>query len=343
MHDHPAKATADPVLVEATRGDIVESRHRGAIAVVDAAGGIVLALGDTEQPVFARSAIKPLQALPLIETGAADRFGLGEQELALACASHHGESVHVAAVARWLERIGLSPDDLECGAHLPNDTKAAHALIRAGTAPSPLHNNCSGKHTGFLTTARHLGEPTRGYIQPDHPVQRRVLAMLEAMTGCDLSHAPRGTDGCGIPVIGIPLAAMAEAMARLADPRSVPPARATAGHRLLDAMAAKPLMVDGTGGFPTVVMETVPERVRLKPGAEGVFCAALPTLRLGVALKIESGHGRAAEVAMGAVLRRLGALTAADVGALAALLRPPINNVAGRRVGELRPTAALEG
>jgi L-asparaginase II len=343
MHDHPAEAAADPVLVEATRGEMVESRHRGAVAVVDAGGGITLALGDIERVIYARSAIKPLQALPLIESGAADRFGLGQEELALACASHHGESVHVTAVARWLERLGLGPADLECGAHLPNDTPAAHALIRSGTAPSPLHNNCSGKHAGFLATARHLGEPTRGYIQPDHPVQRRVLAILEAMTGRDLARAPRGTDGCGIPVIGIPLAAMAQAMARLADPQGVPPARAAAARRLLDAMAAKPLMVDGTGGFPTVVMETAPARVRLKPGADGVFCAALPTLRLGVALKIESGHGRAAEVAIGAVLRRLGALTPADVSGLALLLRPPVNNVAGRRVGELRPTAALEG
>jgi L-asparaginase II len=341
MHDHPAEATADPVLVEATRGDMIESRHRGAVAVVDAAGRLVLALGDVERPVFARSAIKPLQALPLVESGAADRFGLGEQELALACASHHGESVHVAAVAHWLERLGLGPDDLECGAHLPNDTAAAHALIRAGAAPSPLHNNCSGKHAGFLTTARHLGEPTRGYIQPDHPVQRRVLAVLEAMTGRDLSRAPRGTDGCGIPVIGIPLSAMAQAMARLADPREVPGPRAAAGRRLLDAMAAKPLMVDGTGGFPTLVMEAAGQRVRLKPGAEGVFCAALPTLRLGVALKIESGNGRAAEVAMGAVLQRLGAFTAVDASTLAPLLRPIINNVAGRRVGEMRAATAL--
>jgi L-asparaginase II len=319
---------------------MIESRHRGAVAVVDAAGRVVLTLGDVERPVFGRSAIKPLQALPLVESGAADRFGLGEQELALACASHHGEAVHVAAVARWLERLGLDPDDLECGAHLPNDTAAAHALIRAETAPSPLHNNCSGKHAGFLTTARHLGEATRGYIQPDHPVQRRVVAVLEAMTGRDLSRAPRGTDGCGIPVIGIPLAALAQAMARLADPRE-PGSRAAAGRRLLDAMAAKPLMVDGTGGFPTLVMEAAGERVRLKPGAEGVFCAALPTLRLGVALKIENGHNRAAEVAMGAVLQRLGALTAADASALAPLLRPIINNVAGRRVGELRAATAL--
>ena len=135
MHDHPAETNANPVLVEATRGDMIESRHRGAVAVVDAAGRFVLALGDVERPVFARSAIKPLQALPLVESGAADRFGLTAEELALACASPHGESVHVTAVAHWLERLGLGPDDLECGAHLPNDTAAAQALIRAGAAP----------------------------------------------------------------------------------------------------------------------------------------------------------------------------------------------------------------
>jgi L-asparaginase II len=333
--------TVDPVLIEVVRGEMVESRHRGACAVVDAAGRAALALGDCEQLVYGRSAIKPLQALPLIETGAADRYGLGAGEIALACASHRGESVHVAAVAAWLERIGLGPDDLECGAHPPLNPAAAQALIRAGEAPSALHNNCSGKHAGFLTTARHLGEPTRGYIDADHPVQRRVAAALAAMTGCDLARAPRGIDGCGIPVIGLPLAAMARAMARLADPRGLAGERQTAARRILDAMAAEPLMVDGSGSFTTRVLEAAGAAVRLKPGAEGVFCAALPGLGFGVALKIADGAGRAAEMAMGALLLRLGVLDDAQAAALAPLLRPKLLNVAGRTVGELRPAPAL--
>src|SRR5262249_45349998 len=149
-------------------------------------------------------AIKPIQALPLIETGAADRYGLGPPEIALACASHNGEPRHVALVTAWLKRIGLGVTDLECGTHLPYHEEPAQAMSRAGREPTAAENNCSGKHSGFLTTARHLGEPTRGYIGGGHPVQQRVLRALEEMTGLDLTQAPRGIDGCGIPVIGVP-------------------------------------------------------------------------------------------------------------------------------------------
>jgi L-asparaginase II len=334
---------ADPVLVEVLRGDLVESRHRGAAAIVDAAGAIVASWGDVERPVFARSAIKPLQALPLIESGAAERYRLGATELALACASHHGEKSHVEAVGRWLHRVDLGPDDLQCGSHLPNDMPSAHALIHAGQPPSPLHSNCSGKHTGFLTTARHLGETTRGYVERDHPVQRRVAAALGDMCGIDVERAPHGTDGCGIPVIGIPLAAMARGMARMADPRGLPAERAAAATRLLDAMAERPVMVDGTGGFPTVIMQHAGAKVRLKPGAEGVFCAALPGLGYGIALKIEDGAGRGAEIAMAGLLERLGIIGEAEREALASLLRPVIRNVAGDIVGAIRPAAILLG
>jgi L-asparaginase II len=334
---------SDPVLVEILRGDLVESRHRGAAAIVDAAGTIVASWGDVERPVFARSAIKPLQALPLVESGAAEHYRLSATELALACASHHGEKSHVEAVGRWLDRVDLGPDDLQCGSHLPNDVPSAHALIRAGEQPSPLHSNCSGKHTGFLTTARHLGETTRGYVEPDHPVQRRVAQVLGEMCGIDAARAPRGTDGCGIPVIGLPLAAMARGMARMADPRGLPAERAAAATRLLAAMAERPLMVDGTGGFATVVMEVAGAKARIKPGAEGVFCGALPGLGYGVALKIEDGAGRAAEIAMGGILERLGVFGDAEREKLESLLRPAIKNVAGRVVGGMRPAATLLG
>jgi len=331
----------DPVLVEILRGDLVESRHRGAAVIVDAAGAIVASWGDIERPVFARSAIKPLQALPLVESGAAERYRLGATELALACASHHGEKSHVEAVGRWLDRVDLGPDDLQCGSHLPNDVPSAHALIHAGEKPSPLHSNCSGKHTGFLTTARHLGETTRGYVEPDHPVQRRVAQALGEMCGIDLAHAPRGTDGCGIPVIGIPLAAMARGMARMADPGGLPAERAAAAARLLAAMAERPLMVDGTGGFATVVMQIAGAKACIKPGAEGVFCGALPGLGYGVALKIDDGAGRAAEIAMGGILERLGIFSDVEREKLEGLLRPEIKNVAGRVVGGMRPAATL--
>jgi L-asparaginase II len=334
---------ADPVLVEILRGDLVESRHRGAAAIVDAKGKVVACWGDIERPVFARSAIKPLQALPLVESGAADQYRLGVTELALACASHHGEKSHVDAVGRWLHRVDLGPDDLQCGSHLPNDVAASHVLIRAGELPSPLHSNCSGKHTGFLTTARHFGETTRGYVDADHPVQRRVAQALGEMCGIDVDRAPHGTDGCGIPVIGIPLLAMARGMARMADTSGLPTERATAATRLLDAMAERPVMVDGTGGFPTVVMQEVGARARIKPGAEGVFCGALPGLGYGIALKIEDGAGRGAEIAMGGILERLGIFGPAERERLEPVLRPVIKNMAGRIVGSMRPAATLMG
>src|SRR5260221_1746754 len=201
-----------------------------------AAGVIVASWGGVGRPVFARSAIKPLQALPLVESGAAEHYRLGATELALACASHHGEKSHVEAVGRWLDRVDLGPNDLQCGSHLPNDVPSAHALIHAGEKPSALHSNCSGKHTGFLTTARHLGETTRGYVESDHPVQRRVAHALGEMCGIDVARAPYGTDGCGIPVIGMPLAAMAPGMARMEEPGDLAAEQAPAAERLLPAI-----------------------------------------------------------------------------------------------------------
>ena len=339
-HDPSAAAPrANPLVVEVTRGDMVESRHRAAVAVADADGKVVQAWGDVASPVYARSAIKPLQALPLIESGAADRYGLGAAEIALACASHSGEPRHVKTVVAWLERMALGVDDLECGSHLPHHAPSAAALLAAGAAPTPAHNNCSGKHAGFLATARHLGEPTRGYIRFDHPVQQRVLSVLEQMTGLDLGRAPRGIDGCGIPVIGLPLGNMAMAMARLADPGRLPPARAAASRRVLAAMAAEPHLVAGTGRFCTAVIAATGGTVLVKTGAEGVYVAILPTLGLGVALKVDDGAGRAAEVAMGQVLVHLRLLSAEQAAALVATLTPPVVNRAGTETGRVRPAA----
>lgn len=330
-----------PVLVEVTRGTLVESRHRGAAVVTDAAGAIVMAWGDIERPIYARSAVKPLQALALVESGAADAFALTPRELALACGSHHGEEAHIATLTAWLARIGLGADDLACGAHPPVDPAAARALVLSGAAPSALHNNCAGKHTGFLTTARHLGEPVAGYIDQDHPVQRRVAAVLAEMTGLDLTHAPRGIDGCGIPVIALPLSGLARAMARMGDPHRLASARAAAARRLLDAMAAEPLMVSGSTGFATALLRVAGARVRAKPGAEGVYAASLPQLGLGLALKIDDGAPRACEVALAAILQRLGVLDEAACAALGGRARPPIRNVSGAAVGEIRPAATL--
>jgi L-asparaginase II len=331
-----------PVLIEVLRGAVVESRHRGAVVIADAAGRIVRSWGDVERPVFPRSAVKPLQALPLVESGAAEKYGLGDAELALACASHHGQPVHVEAVTRWLERIGLGIGDLECGAHLPKEVASAQALIRAGSGPAAVHNNCSGKHTGFLCTARCLGEPVRGYIEPDHPVQQRVTKALGEMTGLDLSRAPRGRDGCGIPAIAMSLHGLARGFARLADPSGLHDERRAAATRLLDAMAAAPVMVDGSLGLCNNVMTAAGKTVRLKAGAEGVYCAALPGQGLGIALKIEDGAARASELAIITLLDRFGCFDAEQRMALHPFLSPRLHNVAGVEIGCVRAAAALD-
>ncbi len=330
-------AASNPVMAEVTRGSRVESWHRASLAVVDAAGHVVLSAGDYEAPVYGRSAIKPLQALPLIESGAAEAFDLSDAEIALACASHSGEARHVDTVAAWLEKIGCTPADLECGAHLPTNEAAMISLLRGGAEPSAVHNNCSGKHTGFLTFARHAGVAAKGYIRFDHPVQQRVLGVLESMTGLDLSRAARGIDGCGIPVIAIPLGNMALAMARLADPSDQPEARQAACARIVRAMAAEPFLVAGSDRYCTRAMKILKGRAVIKTGAEGVYCGALPGEGLGFALKVDDGAGRAAEAVAGQLLKRLGLISDDEAKLLARTLR----NRAGTAVGEVRPVSAL--
>lgn len=331
---------ANPIAVEVWRGGMVESRHRCAYAILDAAGGIVESQGDIERPIYARSAIKSLQALPLVESGAADRFKLTDKELALACASHNAEPMHVEAVAAWLAKIGCSADDLECGPQLPYHEPSAHRLLANGGAARRIYNNCSGKHSGFLSTARHKGEPTRGYVGFDHPVQNRVTRALSEICGVDLARAPRGIDGCGIPVLGLSLRAFALGLARIADPAKLPAERKAAAGRIFAAIAREPLMFGGTGNFDSEVTKGCGGRFALKTGAEGVYAAILPALGFGIALKADDGAGRAAEVAMGALLVKLKQIVPAERTALARYLVPAVTNWAGSRVGEIRASSA---
>ncbi|HTH96438.1 MAG TPA: asparaginase [Stellaceae bacterium] len=330
-----------PILVEILRGDLVESRHHGAFAVADAHGGTLHQAGDTLAPVFPRSAIKPLQALPLIESGTADALNLGIEALALACASHGGEALHTEKVGAFLASGGFSESDLECGTHPPLSAEAATALAIKGAKPCQLHNNCSGKHAGFLCTARHLGEEPKGYIARTHPVQARVIRTVSEMTGLDLDHAPSGIDGCGIPVVALSLAGMALAMARLADPIGLHDERRHAATRVLTAMTAQPELVDQSPGMVVDVMRAGAGAIALKPGAEGVFTAALPRLGLGLALKIEDGTSRAAQLAVITLLDRLGAFDEEQREGLRRHLEPPLLNAGGRLVGTLRPSTAF--
>lgn len=337
----PESPESNPVLAEVTRGPLVESRHRGAVAVVDSAGRTVLALGDVAAPVFSRSAIKPLQALALVESGAADEFGLGAEEIALACASHTAAPRHLAVVSQWLEAIGCGEHDLECGPEPPRSAETAEDLRRAGQRPSPVHNNCSGKHAGFLTVARHLGVPAAGYIAFDHLVQERVTGILSEVFESDLGQAPRGVDGCGIPVLAAPLTAVARGMARLADPVREREPRRGALARIAAAMAAHPDLVAGDGRFATRVIAAASGRALVKGGAEGVYAGALPEAGLGLALKIDDGAGRGAEVAMGALLRRFGIFGPREAAALTDAFEPRVLNWTGAEVGRIRPAPAL--
>jgi L-asparaginase II len=331
---------SNPVLVEVMRGGLVESRHRGAIAVADADGAIALGVGDVALQVLPRSAVKALQALPLVESGAAERYGLSEEELALACASHSGEPAHVEGVTRMLVKAGLDPAALACGAHWPLSQAAAYALARTG-APSALHNNCSGKHAGFLAVARALGVDHDGYWQPDHAVQRGVHSVLQDLTGAVLPQDRRAIDGCSVPTWAAPLRSLAHAFAKFATGRGLSSERARAAARLRAACTHQPWYVAGTGRFGTEIVRLLGDRVFFKSGAEGVACGALPTLGLGFAVKCDDGAGRATEALTAALIARLLPLTDADQRALAPFAQPTLRNWNGIEVGALRVTETL--
>jgi L-asparaginase II len=334
----------NPILVEVTHGPLIESRHRGAVAVADANGATVLAVGATAQPVFPRSAVKALQAIALVEQGAADRYGLNEEELALACASHSGEAAHVAGVERMLAKAGLDASALRCGAHFPISQPAAMALAKTG-APTALHNNCSGKHAGFLCLAcameSDMGVNHAEYWRPDHPVQRAVRAVLEDFTGATLGEDRCAIDGCSVPTWAVPLENLACAFAKFGTGKNLAPERAAACARLRRACAANPWYVAGTGRFCTAIMQLFGARVVVKTGAEGVFCAALPELGLGIAVKCDDGAGRASEAIMAALIARFLPLGAAGREALARHVHPVLRNWNGFEVGTIRVTDAI--
>ena len=332
---------SNPVLVEVVRGGLVESRHRGTVAVADADGATVLALGDVARPVYPRSAVKPLQALPLIESGAAERYGFGDQEIALACASHGGEPAHVEVANRMLARAGLEVGALECGAHWPSHQPSSQALARSGGAPSALHNNCSGKHAGFVCVACAAGVEPRGYVGAEHVVQREVRGAIEGLTGVGLAAEQCGIDGCSIPTWAVPLTALAHAFAKFGTGQGLAPERAKAAARIRAACAAQPYFVAGTGRFCTEIMKLFGARVLAKTGAEGVFCGALPEQGIGIALKCDDGASRAAEVAMTAIIARFLPMPDEERRALDRFLRPALRNWNGIEVGGLRPTPAV--
>ena len=306
--------------------------------VVDTSGRVVFGVGDIQAAVFPRSAVKALLALPLVETGAADRLGLTDAELALACSSHSGEPEHTATAAAMLTKAGRDVSCLECGTHWPSRDTAARALAAAGETPTALHNNCSGKHAGFICLACDQGHDPAGYVRHDHPTMRLVTSALSEATGERLDDSRRAIDGCSIPTYAIPLKSLARAFARFGAGIGMSADRTTAAARLRRAVAAHPFLVAGTGRFDTRLMTALGARVFSKTGAEGVFCVALPELGLGIAVKCDDGAGRAAEVATAALIARF---LKPDDEAFTALLRPVLRNWNGIATGELRPAASL--
>ena len=317
---------------EIWRGPFLESVHSGHAVICDGTGQIVDAWGNPEAVILPRSSSKMIQALPLITSGAADKAGLTTEQLALSCASHQGAAIHTDRVAVWLETLGLNDDDFRCGPQEPSDTPAREALIRADKKPCQIHNNCSGKHSGFLTLNQHLGGGA-DYVDPDHPIQRACLEAFETVT--QETSPGYGIDGCSAPNYASTLHGMARAMAHFANA-----AEGSAEARLHQAMRLHPELVAGEGRACTELMRAMDGKVALKTGAEGFFIAILPEQKLGIALKAACGTTRAAECAIAALLVRLGVLDANHPATLKRL-NAPIKNWRGIETGVLKPAAGL--
>jgi L-asparaginase II len=326
--------------VAVRRGTRVESVHHVAACVADAGGTIVMRVGTVETPVFLRSSAKPFIAAASVAAGVLERFGFGDRELAIMCASHNGEPEQAALVAAMLERIGATVDDLRCGVQSPSYEPAAAALAARGEAPTQLHHNCSGKHAGILALARVLGAPLEGYLEPGHPAQRAILAFCERVSDDTFDGDRLAVDGCGIPVYATTLHKAAVSFARFATLEGLSDDDATALARAGAAMASEPWYVGGTGRFDTDLIRASGGRILAKAGAEAVHCDALLDAGLGLALKVVDGGRRATAPATIALLEALRILEPAAREALRPHARVAVKNYAGRTVGEV---AALDG
>ncbi len=293
----------NPILVELTRGGLVESVHTGSVVLAKANGEAVIALGDTRRPIFPRSAIKALQALPLIETGAADRYGFGDAEIAIACASHSGTAAHADLAAAMLKSADLETGALACGAHAPMHEASARALAALGTSFSALHNNCSGKHSGMVCTCAHAGDTVAGYLDVRHPHQQRIARVLADFCGDGFAANRYGIDGCSAPNWAIPVAHLAQAFAIFIAGDGLSPARRAATTRIAKACMARPDMVAGPERMDTLAMSALPGKVFMKTGAEGVYCGAFPEHGLGFAVKIDDGNKRGAEAVVAGLIQ----------------------------------------
>lgn len=328
-------ASKQPLIVEVLRGPVVESLHQVMAVVVNEVGSVTHYWGNPAFLTMPRSAIKMLQALPLIESGAAEKFNLEEKHIALACSSHRGEKDHLVALAQWLEKAGIKESQFICGPHLPYHEESAHEMIRRGAKPTVLCNNCAGKHAGIISTCLHLGEDPAGYEKYEHNAQKRLRKVLSEAMRVDHSKVPHGVDGCGIPTYAVPLQAMAVGMATFINPKESS-ARKLAAERILRAVKSHPFYVSGSDNFATAVIEKSQGRTIVKGGAEGVFCGVLPEKKVAFAVKAADGAGRAAQAATASLLLQLGGLSVDEFKALAPYTMPTVTNWKGDVVGQIR-------
>lgn len=330
------------ILTEVSRGPLVESKHRGHIAVMNVEGQLLFFNGNPNEITFARSSMKPLQAIPIVETGAADAFQFAYADLSLACASHNGEKQHTDRVKDILGRLDLSIADLKCGTHPPRWREADEELIQSGGKITEIYNNCSGKHSGMLATAKHMNEEIEDYYKIDHPVQQRILEVISDLTEVPKDDIQIGIDGCGVPVHGVPLKSLALSFAKMAAPNNQPESRKKAIEQVTKAMIEAPEMVAGTDRFCTDLMRVANGRLFGKVGAEGVFCIGDLETGIGIALKIEDGGGRATSPAAVEVLKQLGLLTENQFEQLKDYHYPKLKNARREDIGEIRPVFQLK-
>ncbi len=339
--------TPTPVaLVHVLRNGLLESVHRGHFAAVTPEGRPIAVLGDPGFPTFLRSAAKPLQALPVVESGAADRYGVTASELAVMCGSVSGQDFHVAAVRSILGKAGLGEELLECGVHRPSHRPTARRLAEEGQPYLPVHNNCAGKHAAMLLLCAHFGWSPEGYSRPEHPVQRLLVRTVAELCAFTEDAIGIGRDGCGVPVFRLPLGNLARAYARLASPAGdpdLPSEKAAAALRLLDACCDHPEMVAGDDRVCTETMRLGEGRFLAKTGAEGSYALALRERGVGVAFKVEDGAARALDPAAVEILRQFGALSERAVESLRRFHRPEILNHRKEVVGSLEAVFQLGG
>ena len=335
-----------PRLLVVRRGQEEESFHRGRAVVATATRETVLSIGNIEAPVFPRSAIKPIQAIPLVASGAAETFGLSDAEIALACGSHSGSPLHVAAAKSILKKIGSSQNDLECGVHWPLDSDESRALAARGGEPTVLHNNCSGKHCGFLAVGAVHGLDVAGYPNASHPIMREVTDAISLLTGVTLNEAQACIDGCAIPAFSMPLVSVATGFARLGTGEGLSAVFTSSVARIRSAVAHNPIMLSGAGRFDTCVTAECQGEVFVKSGAEGVMAASIPALSYGLAVKIDDGAQRAATAVMAnlllEILQKHELATAKAMEVLQSYARFPLRNWNGTTVGLVEPVSFAE-